>query len=104
VITRAQALQAALAVSEQLLAKLHDGELDDLEIRTLLARRREIVSGCADTPLAADERALVQQILELDARIVAACEERRRAIAPALARVRQHAPRSAPGRVLTDLA
>ena len=100
----ADTLRAAIAVGEDLLARLALDDVDGDAIRSLLARRRELIASCAPIDLSAEEHALARALVELDERIVALCGERCRAVASTLARVRQRAPNSAPGRVLTDLA
>ncbi len=101
---RLDTLRAALAVGEELFARLSVGDTDGEIIRALLVRRRELVASCDDTNFTDEERAVARALVDLDARIIAACGERSRVVASAISRVRQRAPQSAPGRVLTDLA
>lgn len=101
---RLDALRAALAVGEELFARLSVGDTDGDIIRALLVRRRELVASCEDTNFTDEERAVARALVDLDARIIATCGERSRVVASAISRVRQRAPQSAPGRVLTDLA
>jgi hypothetical protein len=101
---RLDALRAALAVGEELLALLGQDDIDGDAIRSLLSRRRDLIASCDPTAFTGEERALARALVELDARIVAACDERSRVVASTLCRVRQRPPISAPGRVLSDLA
>jgi shikimate kinase len=101
---RLETLRAALAVGEELFARLSVGDMDSDVIRSLLARRRELIASCDDAEFTDEERALARSLVELDARVIALCGERSRVVATAISRVRQRAPQSAPGRVLSDLA
>jgi hypothetical protein len=101
---RIDTLRAALAVGEELLEHLSHEDLDGEVIRSLLDRRRELIASCEPTDFTDEERALARELVALDARIVSSCDERSRVVASTLCRVRQRAPISAPGRVLTDLA
>lgn len=103
-MTRTDTLRAALAIGEELVARLSVGDLDGDVIRSLLARRRDLIAACDDTNFTDEERTIARALVELDQRVIALCGERSRVVASALSRVRQRAPQSAPGRVLTDLA
>jgi hypothetical protein len=102
--SRADTLRAAAAIGEELFAMLAQEDVDGDVIRSLLSQRRDLVASCDPIAFSDEERALARAIVELDGRIVALCDERSRAVASTLCRVRQRPPISAPGRMLTDLA
>jgi hypothetical protein len=104
-VTRTDALAAALAIGEELLVRLADGEIEDAAIATQLALRGRLLESLSTAvPPTDEERTLARKIVESDVRLVALVDERRRLVASALARVRQRSASAAPGRVLTDLA
>ena len=101
---RIDTLRAAVAIGEELFELIARDDIDGDAIRSLLARRRDLIASCSPTGFSDEERVLARALVDLDERIVALCDERSRVVASTLCRVRQRAPISAPGRVLTDLA
>jgi hypothetical protein len=101
---RVDTLRAAVRIGEDLLELLADEDIDGDATRSLLLQRRDLLASCEPDAFSDEERALARAIVDLDARIVALCDERSRVVAATLCRVRQRAPISAPGLVLTDLA
>lgn len=98
-------LRAAVRIGHELCELLVDADIDGDAIRTRLQQRRELIDALDPTPFSDEERALARSLVDLDARVIALCDERSRVVAAALVRVRQRAPiPTTPGRVLTDLA
>jgi len=98
-------LRAAIALGEELVGLLSADDTDGDAIGDRLVRRRALLVTLAPrTPTTAEERELARIAVALDERILHLCDERCRVVAAALTRVRQRAPQSAPGRVLTDVA